>query len=270
MSEIEVYDEIFSNEDCINIVKEFRKYNCESKNIHGHFNIGDTILNNPIEYMIRDLMNKMGDRSNMAEYWYRECWMDMRCHQDINEYLFRSNKEIHIPKYGNILYISDGTYEGATFIFDKDNKNTTLIYPKRGRYTRFRGDMFHYVPCPFSYILGDDNKFKGCNRRIVLLFNTWDIFIPDPKMPSPINHTNFRIFSKEKKEWIKREILQQVPLNKSKFSIRVKFMGNEKRRLGTDVIQRFYVNRRFKRDGFHRQIMKYEIEKIELIDEFTY
>lgn len=269
MSEIEVYDEIFDNNDFENIIAEFRKYGLGRNDLHSYFRTNDEILSNPIEYMIRDIMRKMGDNSNMAEYWYRECWLDMTCHQDVNEYLFRIKKEIVIPNYGNILYISDGTYEGATFLFDRDNKDVTLIYPKRGRYTRFKGDLFHYVPSPFSYVLDNNEKLMSNNKRIVLLFNTWNEFIPDPKYPPLLNNTDFRIFSKEKSLWKKLDVFQTVPLVEDKFSIRVKFMGEKIRRLGTDLIQRFYINRRFKRDGFHRQVMKYEIKKIELIDEFN-
>lgn len=267
MNNFKVYDNVFTNDNCIDIIKQFRIYGCLHNNVHGQFTKGKE-LNNPIEYMLEDLTNKLGDNSKRVEYWYRETWTDMRCHQDINEYINKTNKQLLLPNYGHIMYISDGTYEGATFLFDNENKNVALIYPKRGRLVRFNGNTFHYVPSPFSYVLDKHIKPDCIHKRIVLLFNTWNEFISDPSVPSPYLDSIFRINTNPISIWIEVFRKQHVKLNGSRFSFRVKYMGDKHRRLGTDEIQRFYVNERFKRDGFHRGIMIYEIEKIILIDEF--
>lgn len=268
MEGIKVFDNVFTQDNCVDICKEFRRYDCEHKNVHGQFNINSTELNNPIEYMIQNIIREMGDTSNIAEYWYRESWLHMTCHQDVNEYLFKSKSEIKIPNYGNILYISDGIFEGGTFIFDKDMKHTTLIFPKRGRYVRFNGNLFHYVPAPFSFIFDNELKVNENKKRIVLLFNTWNEFIPDPSVPPPVNNTDFRIITNERSQWQEQEVFQTIPLNNKSFSFRTLFMGGKLRRLGTDKLQRFYINNRIRRDGYHRRVMRYEIEKIDNDDEF--
>lgn len=263
-----VNDNTFTERDCLNIIKMFNKFkkNKISK-LHGYYSRDMKELNNPFEYMIEDYLKKVGDNSKMVEYWYRERWLDMRCHQDLNEYLLKTaGFKVINPNHGHIMYLSNETYEAGTVLFDKNVESVSIVYPKKGRIVRFNGKVFHYVPCPFDFMFGNDSVPTINKPRFVLLFNTWDEYIPDPNGPSPVCKTLVKPFFRPINEWKKVNVAQEIPLRNKDFSFRVKYMGDSKRRFGTNKIENFYVNRRFKEDGYNSRIIRYQIEKIPHVD----
>lgn len=258
-----VYDNVFTREDSINIIRLFNKFKKSPvRGAHSYYNRNDRELGNPFEYMIEEYLQRIGDTSCMVEYWFRGLWVDVSCHQDLNEFLLKDKLIVINPLHGHIMYLSQDTYEAATILFNSAVNKVTAIYPKIGRFVRFNGNVFHYVPNPFSYIFGDDSTSKYNKPRFVLLFNTWKEYIPDPTETVLRCKTLSKPIFKPFSEWRKLNVFETVPLGDSDFKFRVKYMGDSKRRFGTDKIESFYVNRRFKEDGHSLQLIMYECHKI--------
>ena len=257
-----VHDGVFTREDSINIIRLFNKFKKSSiRGTHSYYNRRDTELANPFEYMIEEYLKRIGDSSSMVEYWFRGTWLDMCCHQDLNEYLLREKEQVINPLHGHIMYLSQDTIEAGTILFNSTINKVTTVYPKIGRLVRFKGDVFHYVPSPYDYIFGEDATPKYNKPRFVLLFNTWKEYVPDPSeivlRCKTISKPIFQPISK----WRKLNILENVPLRNEDFTFRVKYMGDSQRRFGTEKIEHFYVNRRFRDDGHSLQLIMYECRK---------
>lgn len=258
-----VHDGVFTREDSINIIRLFNKFKKSSlRGAHSYYNRGDVELANPFEYMIEDYLKRINDESLMVEYWFRPLWLDICCHQDLNEYLLREKEEVINPLHGHIMYLSQDTIEAGTILFNSALNKVTTIYPKIGRLVRFKGDVFHYVPSPYNYIFGENSTPKYNKPRFVLLFNTWKEYIPDPSeillKCKTISKPLFQPISK----WRKLNVFQTIPLKNENFKFRVKYMGDSKRRFGTEKIENFYVDRKFKDNGHSLQLIMYECKKI--------
>lgn len=263
-NEIKIYDNVFTKNTAFNIVKVLRQIKRTGQKTHGFFFRNDIIngnFSNPLEFFINDILNKINDNSNMVEYWFRLTWMDMRCHQDVNEAIFKKENRIIIPNSGNILYLSEMNDEAATLIFDKNFTNVTLIHPKIGRYVRFQGDAFHYVPSPFNSIFGEDLE-QAKKYRIAILFNTWNEYIPDINEKSPKLKFSIQLYSNIFENWNMCEIVRYFTIKKEFTTIRIKFMGNKIRRLGKENQEYYKINPIIKIVGSISDIFKYEIEKI--------
>uniref|UniRef100_A0A6C0BDD2 Uncharacterized protein n=1 Tax=viral metagenome TaxID=1070528 RepID=A0A6C0BDD2_9ZZZZ len=265
-----VHDNTFTSNTALNIINLFSKFReGDIKNSHDYFfrrtnNLegGSNMLQNPVEYIINDYLSQIGDKSQMVEYWYRGVWLDVKCHQDLNEFLLASKDIVINPNHGHIMYLSELTDEAGTVLFSKDNKYVSIIYPKIGRTVRFNGKCFHYVPNPFNYMFGDDGSIIPKKPRFVLLFNTWNEYIPDPKEKRLTSKLKSRPTVNDFSEWIKLPLFQTVRLNDSSFKFRVRYMGESMRRFNRKKVGEFYVNPRFKKDGYHQRLIKYEIKPV--------
>lgn len=259
-----VYDNVFTREDAVNISRLFTKFKkSQMRGSHSYYKRCTGELANPIEYMIEEYLQRIGDTSEMVEYWYRSLWMDICCHQDLNEFLIRSKSITINPINAHIMYLSQLSYEAGTLLFNNDCTKVTTIYPKIGRLVRFKGNIYHYVPNPFDYIFGNNSTTKYNKPRHVLLFNTWHKYIPDPNE----NILKCKTLSVPKfkpiNEWIKLNVRETVPLRDNSFTFRVKYMGDSQVRFSRSKIENFYVNRRFKDDGNTLQLVMYECKNVE-------
>lgn len=152
-----------------------------------------------VEAVIHSILTSTGDESPIVEYWWREEWMNLEMHRDLDEKLALQQGPIRFPDHAHVLYLSVGedvhgptvvfhdSKEGASKTFDK----ITIVPAVSGRLLRFKGDMMHAVPRPPLAYLDpteggtnlelwtrrrpvDENDPELNNyRRSVLLFNTW-------------------------------------------------------------------------------------------------
>lgn len=267
-SDVEVYDNAFTFDDCVKMLKLFSLFTSKGvKNLHGYFKRPDKnsnkplseIYNNPFEYMIDDYLTKIGDKSPMVEYWYRPRWVDIACHQDLNEYCLTAFDNVINPYNGHIMYLSDHINQAATVMFNVDMTAVTLIYPKIGRIVRFNGKSYHAVPNPLSKIFNSDEGPLQDACRHVLLFNTWNDYIAGPDeslMKCKILATPKFI---PKSEWIKVPLFDTIPLKTYDFTIKMDYMGNLSRRFGENTTGHFYVDKRIAEDGYHQHMIAYEV-----------
>lgn len=274
---LEVYDNVFNRSTAFNIIKVLRKIKEQNVSMHGHFYRNQIKNDNPIEDIIKQVLDQLEDNSKIVEYWYRLTWIDMHCHQDVNESKLREDDTILCPNNGHILYISEITNESSTMIFNKDLSAVSVITPFVGRLVRFHGKAFHYVPSPFSSIFGDQVKANTKKIRVVILFNTWDDYIPgkeevNPIYPSivPININNKKMWhSVSRLEYIKnfddtKPVTNFTGLlgNDKNIIIRVRYMGNENRRLGMNMWEYYLINNLIKKIGSTRSFLTYEIKNV--------
>lgn len=298
---VDVFDNVFTSQTAVEIVSKCKKYKDEHNGLlDGLLYRNDLVkdnssilkLKNPLEILIDDILTKMGDKSRQVEYWYRGMWLDLGCHQDIDEIKFKEELKLLYPHTGYIAYLNEFSYEAATLIFspssqkklkidDVNNKENlkflhdecenninserdtiTVVFPKIGRVTRFYGNAFHYIPNPYTKIFGDTKITNTDLFRFVLLFNTWDnITMDDQRYTCKINSEQ-EYYANDKKEWVQKSIFQDINLDSDdNIEFTVKYMGSSIRRLGENPTGRFLANRRFERDGFSHEIMRYEIKK---------
>jgi hypothetical protein len=152
------------------------------------------------ESVIHSLLSSTNDESPIVEYWWREEWINLELHRDIDERLAQQNGPIRFPDHAHVLYLSVGEealgptvlLENAIGDITKEVFDSITIVPAvAGRFLRFTGDMMHAVPRPSLAYL--DPEEGGSNRelwtrrrpvdksdpeltilrRSVLLFNTW-------------------------------------------------------------------------------------------------
>lgn len=152
------------------------------------------------ESVIHSLLLSTKDKSPIVEYWWREEWINLELHRDIDERLALQNGPIRFPDHAHVLYLSVGEealgptvlLENAISDITKEAFDSITIVPAvAGRFLRFSGDMMHAVPRPSLAYL--DPEEGGSNRelwtrrrpvdkndpeltvlrRSVLLFNTW-------------------------------------------------------------------------------------------------
>lgn len=270
-NDVEVYDNTFTFDNCVKMIKLFSSFKDRKTKLHCYFvrpdkNDNKSLsekYNNPFEYMIDDYLTKIGDTSPMVEYWYRDKWFNIPCHQDLNEYCVEHLDEVINPNNGHIMYLSDNTNQAATILFNVDMTAVTLIYPKVGRTVRFNGKSHHAVPNKLSRLFNNDNEEPLKNKfRHVLLFNTWNNYIPDPIetiMKCRIRNT---LRFNPKNEWIKLPLFDKIPLNSHDFTMKLVYMGNSMRRFGLNKICKFFVDRRISEDGYHQRMISYEVSHI--------
>ena len=270
-NEITVYDNVFDFDLSIELISTFKKYKTtHDSQSHGYFSRtkrdleklnNPSKLINPIEFAINDFLTKIGDTSKMVEYWYRPAWINVDCHQDVNEYLAKHKQDISNPNNGHIMYLNQATLEGGTVIFNESETCSYVVYPKIGRITRFGGNLFHYVPNPYDRMFGNDQNGIDADSRFVVLFNTWDEYTPGPTEGriKIANKQRFHLNSFD--EWVKLPLFQNIPLSSDVIDFRVHYMGDYVRRVSRNTVEYFICNRRFMTDGFSFQLIRYEIDK---------
>ena len=171
--------------------------------------LGHTLLERKVfsprtvtERIIDSILLELGDDSPIVEYWWRDEWMNLEAHRDVDELLARKDQILRTPNNGHVLYISVGSeVAGPTVILhdadltqnsDGQFDKITLAPAVSGRLLRFDGNLMHAVPRPpLAYLdpedggsnlelwvrrkpVRDDDPEKTIFRRSVLLFNTWD------------------------------------------------------------------------------------------------
>ena len=260
-NDVIVYDNTFTFENSVKVNKLALYLNENKQKIHGHFrriNRTDD-YNNIFECLIDDYLTKIGDTSKMVEYWYRAIWKNINCHQDLNEYLVCEYGNVINPNNGHILYLSETTNQAGTIIFNNDMTALTIIYPKIGRIVRFNGKCQHAVPNPFNSIFNENGDEENKYRH-VLLFNTWNNYIPGPTEKNNKCDIETTVNFNPKHMWKKLELFDSVPLGISNINFEMTYMGNSQRRFGFNKNGKFIGNYRIKEDGYHQRMISYEIE----------
>lgn len=274
---LEVYDNVFNRPTAFNIIKVLRKIKENNVSMHGHFYRDQIKNDNPIECIVKQVLDQLNDNSKIVEYWYRLTWVDMHCHQDVNESKLKEDETILLPNNGHILYISEITNESSTMIFNRDLTSVSVVTPYIGRLVRFHGKAFHYVPSPFTSIFGDQVKTNTKKIRIVILFNTWDEYTPGKEEVKPIYPSVIPININHKKMWHPVSNLDYIKHfddtrpatnfngllgNDKNIVIRVRFMGNVKRRIGMNMWEYYLINNLIKKVGSTRSYLTYEIKNV--------
>ena len=159
--------------------------------------------NNSIESLIHSTLIQLNDTSSYVEYWWRDEWINLDAHADVDELLARQGGELRYPTHGHVLYLQIGSDVQGPTVLLLNNYSVLITVPAvSNRLLRFKGDVIHAVPRPpLAYI---DSELGGTNhelwtrirrqegevsdettiyRRSVLLFNTWDT----PPLDVPIN-----------------------------------------------------------------------------------
>ena len=160
-------------------------------------------INNNIESLIHSTLIQLNDTSSYVEYWWRDEWINLDAHADVDELLARQGGELRYPNHGHVLYLQIGSDVQGPTVLLLNNYSVLITVPAvSNRLLRFKGDVIHAVPRPpLAYI---DSELGGTNhelwtrirridcevsdettiyRRSVLLFNTWDT----PPLDVPIN-----------------------------------------------------------------------------------
>ena len=166
-----------------------------------------------VEAAIEVCLHALNDQSRYVEYWWRDEWISLEAHRDIDEMFARSHdgkstikEKIRYPKNAHVLYLDVGEDVcGPTIVIHDDTEDDesdddsrrsftrcTVVHAKQNRLLRFKGDMIHAVPrpqlCYFNPEVGGSNTMIWTRtkrdtvprpeRRSVLLFNTWDELPP--------------------------------------------------------------------------------------------
>lgn len=155
---------------------------------------------NVVESLINSLLASANDMAPIVEYWWRDEWLNLEFHRDLDERLAAQNGPVRYPDNAHVLYLSVGKEVFGPTILLRDsveiNKEEyfdelSIVPAVAGRLLRFPGTMMHAVPRPpLAYL---DPAEGGTNvelwtrrrpvdehdtectvfRRSVLLFNTW-------------------------------------------------------------------------------------------------
>ena len=149
---------------------------------------------NAIESAIESVLTQLHDPSRFVEYWWRDEWINLEAHADVDEALAKAGGGLRYPVSGHVLYLSVGaSVRGPTVLFLNPYQGSMVVVPAASsRLLRFTGDLVHAVPRPpLAYL---DMEEGGTNhelwtrvrridgvvseettvyRRSVLLFNTW-------------------------------------------------------------------------------------------------
>ena len=155
---------------------------------------------NVVEALIQSLLASVNDISPIVEYWWRDEWLNLELHRDLDERLASQNGPVRYPDYAHVLYLSVGKQAiGPTILLrdsvesDKEGRfdEISIVPAVAGRLLRFPGKMMHAVPRPPLAYLDPaeggtnvelwtrrrpiDENDPECTifRRSVLLFNTW-------------------------------------------------------------------------------------------------
>lgn len=153
-SQIEVFDSVFDTESCSLIDEEL------TVGGRGHtiyLRTAENVIPQPrsmAEHAIEAVLQRLNDNSPCAEYWWRDEWMNLEVHRDLDENLWKENHTFRTPKNGHVLYLKVGEQvRGPTILLHdkeehaedrKDNQcsqfdKITLVPAVTGRLLRFNG-----------------------------------------------------------------------------------------------------------------------------------
>ena len=205
---ISVYDEVIDAAICQAMDVEL-KAGCLSHTVFFRDSSPRTI----VESVIHSLLTSINDVAPIVEYWWRDEWINLELHRDLDEKLALENGPHRCPNHAHVLYLDVGELaQGPTIVLtDSAEKNSqsfekiSVIPAVAGRLLRFEGHMMHAVPRPSLAYLDPDQGGSNLElwsrqrsdensdlalRRSVLLFNTWtdsppvDISLVPPKKSS--------------------------------------------------------------------------------------
>jgi len=174
----------------------------------------------PIEHAMDSALTSLGDTSRLVEYWYRDEFMNIDTHVDIDEIELEEEGNLRAPTFSHVLYLHvkdelKGNCPTCVFPSQQEGWNSqkmdvdlVAIPAVQGRLLRFPGSAMHAVPCPANrWLLTDDEEAllreeEECYdddddeddeneydeedddyniERAVLLFNTWSNDGPPPR-----------------------------------------------------------------------------------------
>ena len=158
-----------------------------------------------LEHCLDSILRELGDESPCVEYWWRDKWVHVEAHEDVDEELFARKGVRSYPTNGHVLYLEVGdAVRGPTCVWERDEDAPvrcdfgalTTVPAVEGRLLRFSGELMHAVPKPpmtwFGSSLGEaapavpKARTKGDTVRSVVLFNTW------PEPPLDVARANAR------------------------------------------------------------------------------
>jgi len=146
----------------------------------------------------------MDARSNrIALSWWRDEWVHVEAHEDVDEYLFESTGERRYPEHAHVLYLTVGrAIRAPTCVWDRTHEHAprsgtlgelSIVPARTGRLLRFNGKRMHGVPRPTLRWLPLSSRNEGVSAvsstegsssqrptkddlvRSVVLFNTWAV-----------------------------------------------------------------------------------------------
>lgn len=246
-----VHDNVFTLDQSIKLVE--LNY---MKRTYSYFNRKQKPYKNMTEYMIDDYLTKLNDKSEIVEYWYRGRWVPVLFHQDLDEIHFKKTGEIITPNNGHVMYLSEYSNTAGTVLFNKDRTAISIVYPKIGRILRFDGALYHGIPNTIKKLHDSSIRELENVRRHVILFNTWNkLTITDLKQRLITEKIETIPQVNPIEEWVKVEIIDNVPLSNLNFSIEIEYI-----RKTIEDKDEYYVNKRFIEDGYHQRIISYQVE----------
>lgn len=255
---MEVFNNVISTIGAYQYMKYYKIQQIETKGkiLRYYFRLNSGHYNNPFERLINDICNMLGYSTPIIEYWIRDSWIDVECHQDIDECYYKRTGNIKTPAMGNILYLNN-IPEAQTYIFDYEFNNVTMISPLVGKLVTFQGDLFHSVP--------KENILDTFQPRIVLLWNLWNCDFEICDFSKPFIYENYEyFFPNPKDQWNEYNchpycipFYRILPYNKC--IIKVVFMGTEKRRGKNNKEKYFYISCEYKEI---KDVARYEITEI--------
>jgi hypothetical protein len=142
-----------------------------------------------VEQAIESVLKSLGDVNPLVEYWWREEWMSLELHRDIDEKRGQLQPEVPliVPKNAHVLYLNCGVgVRGPTIVVhDKEQRadaqgklipeapeakqqqpfeKISLVPAVAGRLLRFDGSLLHAVPRPaLAYM---DEEEGGSNHEL--------------------------------------------------------------------------------------------------------
>lgn len=266
LSTISVFDDVFPASTLASIDAE-----AKAGGPIGHsLFFRDSKPRSTVEACFDNLLDRLSDETRCVEYWWRDEWMSLEMHRDVDEYLYSQQDSVfRYPAHAHVLYLAVGKeVSGPTVVFDDDcdrkgdfNK-LTIVPAKSGRLLRFSGHLMHAVPRPplayFDPSEGGSNLEQWTRvrpseddlncpertifRRSVLLFNTW----PDkPPLGIPVEPPTGTMQSYSFKDDNENCTLPRLPLSEVSIEsfdgegplvrLKVGLLGNRKRRERADT-----------------------------------
>jgi len=179
---VEVYENVF-NDDILRLLDSELKRS----------GLGHTVFNfrqprTCTESAISSFLEDIGDTSCLIEYWWREEWLSLDLHRDVDEELAKVENTFRYPKNGHVLYLSVGKeVNGPTIIIQEKNvtdnnfgsqniqkirpvfNNITIVPAVNGRMLRFEGNLLHAVPRPaLAYLDHAEGTFSIWYRLCIV------------------------------------------------------------------------------------------------------
>lgn len=113
------------------------------------------------------------------EYWWREEWLSLDLHRDVDEELAKDRNIFRYPQNAHVLYLSVGNeVNGPTIVIQKQDfndssnpekiqsrfENITIVPALNGRLLRFEGSLLHGVPRPaLAYLDHNEGNLLAVN-----------------------------------------------------------------------------------------------------------